>query len=477
MINNNSLNALAKLNLPAKFNMAAKLSAVVIAIALSACSPSDSNRAVNTGDADYETNYGVLSDKQAVNDAVVYVSSPRLNIRSQPNTDAESIVGSVVMNDVLRIVDNRTIGDQNFIAVRIVKSGSPLDKGTIYYTSKNFLNSTAVVVAKENLDAQKIFVVTNIATEKVRVYKRCEATENCVNKLMFEQDVVVGEDDDGTKTDVGHYRITNWEKFYETPGVYPAWYKSGYPQVPKPNSSMSSWFDRSYMPGGQGSMRGAFGWYTAKVGPNPNGQWMHGTAGWGQDKQNFILFKNSFMGAITNIFKAIRSHGCTRIDNESIAYLRNIVPVGATYIKIYAKEAYRNEKMGVSTKTGAWPYIMTKNQNETADRNSVMQNGTAESAIIEQGTLSFLETATAVSENSKGSDVYRIGSSAFNGHFIVDEGTVVNYQHPRELQVGGYTDRQLPNFMLSSNDQVYVPKPVQTSVGPGQGGKGLITGH
>ncbi len=471
MIKNYSVNMLANLK------TAAKLSAAVISITLSACSPSDSNKAINTGDTDYEATYGVLSDKQAVNDAVVYVSSPRLNIRSHPNTDAESVVGTVARNDMLRIVDNRAVGDQKFIAVRIVKSQSPLDKNTTYYTSKNFLNSSAVVVAKENLEAQKIFVVTNVATEKVRVYKRCEATENCVNKLIFEQDVVVGEDDDGTKTDLGHYRVSNWEKFYETPGVYPAWYKEGYPEVPRPNSSMSSWFDKEFMPGQQGQMRGAFGWYTVKVGPNPNGQWMHGTAGWGKDKQNFILFKNSFAGAITNIFKAIRSHGCTRIDNESIAFLRNIVPVGATYIKIYAKEAYRNEKIGVSTKSGAWSYIMTKKQGEVADRNSVLQNGTSESAWIEQGTLSYLQTATAVAENSRGSDVYNIGSSSFSGHFIVDEGTVINYQHPQQLHVGGYTDRQLPNFMLTNNDQIFVPNPVQQNNGTGQGGKGLVSGN
>ena len=469
MIKNNSLKKYSTL--------LSTLSAAVISITLSACTPADSNRAINTGDKDYETNYGLLTGKQANVDTLVYVSSPRLNIRSQPNTDAESIVGTVEMNDILRIMDNKSIGDQKFIAVRIVKSQSLLDKNMTYYTSMNYLNPTAVVVGKENIEAQKIFVVTNIATEKVRVYKRCEASENCVNKIIFEQDVVVGEDDDGTKTNLGHYRVTNWEKFYETPGLYPAWYKEGYPSVPGPKSSMSSWFDSSFMPSQQGAMRGAFGWYTAKIGPNPSGQWMHGTAGWGQDKQNFILFKNSFVGAITNIFKAIRSHGCTRIDNESIAYLRTIVPVGATYVKIYAQEAYRNEKIGESKKTGTWSYIMTKKQNEIAERNSVLKGGTSESAWIEQGTLSYLQTATAVAANSKGSDVYDIGSSSFNGYFIVDEGTVVDYQHPKQLQVGGYTDQRLPNFMLSNDNQIIVPTPAETNVGPSQGGKGLISGN
>ncbi len=444
---------------------------------MTGCSGSDDNKAYNTGDADYETKYGILSEKQARVDSLVYVSSPRLNIRSQPSTDADTIVGTVELNDVLRIIDNRLIGDQQFLAIRIVKSNSPLDKNVVYYTSMKYLNPTAVAVAKESADAQKIFVVTNIATEKVRVYRHCEASENCVNKMIFEQDVVAGEDNDGTKTDVGHYRITNWEKFYETPGVYPAWYKAGYPSVPAPNSSMSSWFDSAYMPDHAGTMRGAFGWYTAKVGPNPNGQWMHGTAGWGQDKQKFTLFKNSFMGAITNIFKAIRSHGCTRTDNESIAYLRSIVPVGATYVKIYAKEAYRNEKVGVSAKTGSWSYILTKNSNETADRNGVMQNSSGESNWLEQGTLSFLETATAIPMNQKGSDIYSIGESSFSGYFIVDEGTVVDYQHPKQLRVGGYTDGQLPNFMISQTSEIVIPKPAENVAGPNQGGHGLTSGH
>ena len=99
MIKNNSLNMYSTLR--------SALSIVVISIAVSACSPTDSNRAINTGDSDFETNYGLLSGKQAAIDALVYVSSPRLNIRSQPNTDAGSIVGTVELNDILRIVPTR----------------------------------------------------------------------------------------------------------------------------------------------------------------------------------------------------------------------------------------------------------------------------------------------------------------------------------------------------------------------------------
>lgn len=450
---------------------------IALSTYISACSPTESNKAINTGDAEYETSYGLLNAKQATASVIVYVASPRLNIRSEPNTNPDSIVGTLEMNDMVQIVDGQQIGEQKFLAVRIVKSQSLLDKNTVYYTSMNYLNPTAINIPKESLAAQKIFVVSNIATEKTRVYQRCEAGENCINKLIFEQDVVNGEDDNGRKSDVGNYRVTSWEKFYETPGVYPAWYKEGYPAVPAPKSSMSAWFNKSYMPEHTGTMRGAFGWYTAKVGPNPNGQWMHGTAGWGQDKQSFILFKNSFIGAITNIFKAIRSHGCTRIDNESIAYLRNLVPVGATYIKIYAKEAYRNAKVGESKKTGSWSYILTKNQNEVADRETVLKNGTPQSAWIEQGTLSFLQTATAVPANKKGSDLYDIGDSAFKGYFIVDEGTVLDYQHPDDLSVGGYTDHTLPNFMQTNNDEIIIPEPAANNAGPNIGAGGLIPGH
>ena len=432
----------------------------------------------HTGDNQYERPQNLLSPSQANIDAYVYVASPRLNIRSEPNLNPTSIVGTLELNDVVQITDNQPIGESNFLAIRIIKSRSLLDKNKVYYASLNYLSPVPVAIAPLNspsgLPSEKIFVVVNIATEKIRVYQPCQASENCINKLLFEQDVVNGEDDDGRQTSVGHYRLTNWEKFYETPGVYPAWYKADYPELPPPGAPLFDWFSSSFMPNNQGEMRGAFGWYTAKVGPNPNGQWLHGTAGWGQDKQRFILFKNTLIGGVTNLFSAIRSHGCTRIDNESIAYLRSLLPIGTTYLKIYAKEAYRDAKNYTPKKikiTEPWSYILTKKINETAAKDSVLKNKTSESEWIEQGTLSVLKTPTAVSINSSSSNLYKIPNSSFKGYFIVDEGTLLDYQHPKELSIGGYSDHTLPNFIQSTDKNITIP------LNFGQGDNSVFPGH
>lgn len=439
----------------------------------------DEAAAPHTGAIDIENQVGALSPSQARAGAVVYVYAERLNVRSSPEVPAEggdsssnsNLVGALEMNDKVEIVDPQPIGSSRFVAIRVVESRTPVPKDQTLYVSLQHLNGSARQFQLEGnvATASKIFIVTNIATEKTRVYQRCEPWEGCVNKMLFEQDVVVGEDDrgDGLRTDVGTYRVTSWEKFYETPGKYPAWYKEGYPNVPPPGSRRD-WFSSSHMPDGQGEMRGAFGWYTMKVGPNPNGQWMHGTAGWGQDKKSFIKFKDSFWGGIVSLFTNLGSHGCTRIDNESITYLRSKVPVGATYVKIYAKEGSRAPYPAqVSTEPGQWAYIMTKNgggvtnNHQLADRDLVLSTGTTSEEMIEEGVLDLDQTPTPVT--FKGDDTYNlydVPEKDLVGYFLVDEGTVIGYQHPPELGVGGFADRQLPSFMVTEDDSTYyAPSP------------------
>jgi hypothetical protein len=446
------------------------------------------SNADHTGDETLP-NYSSITPKDLKAGMTAYVATDRMNLRSSAEVKDDNIIGNLDINDKVQVVSPAIINKQ-FVAVKVLQSrllSQQLDASQTYYAAAKLLNNKPILNADATpAVANKLFVVTNVATEKVRVYRQCEPSEGCVNKMIFEQDVVNGEDKDGTMTDVGHYRIVSWDKFYETPGVYPSWYKPGYPDVPAPGASMSSWLDAKVMPNGQGAMRGAFGWYTLKVGPNPNGQWMHGTAGWGKDKKKFIMFKETLRGAIASLFASIRSHGCTRIDNESIAYLRSLLPIGTTYVKIYAKEGYRDaSRRGYSQQPQQWPYIMTKNgggklnNHQLADKEKVLAEGTPQSEWIEQGVYSVDQYPDAVAfdsrqQRAKGGDLYKIGGNNFKGVFLVDEGTVVDYQHPSQLGVGGYPDRKLPNVMYSNDRNYTVPEaPVYNNGGdmyPGGGG-------
>lgn len=455
-----------------------KLTVLLLATVITtACAPSQSQQdAPHTGGIELEGQYGTLSVEQVKPGIQVFVFADRVNVRTSPEVKSDNLAGTLDMNDKVEIVNAQILGPDKFLAIRVIESQSQLPKDKVLYVSMKYLDLNPRKLEPQDERASKIFIVTNIATEKVRVYLRCEPNEGCVNKMIFEQDVVNGEDSSGTRSDVGHYRISQWEKFYETEGKYPAWYKEGYPALPPPGSSMSSWFSKKVMPGGQGDMRGAFGWYTMKVNPNPNGQWMHGTAGWGADKKSFIDFKTGFWASIVNLFASIRSHGCTRIDNESIAYLRSIMPVGATYVKIYAKEGSRQQvPTAWLPKKASWDYVLTKNgggvvnNHELAARDVVLANGTPRSQWIEEGALIVNQYPKPIAfnpqeRNSAGGNLYGIRQSQFRGVFLVDEGTLVGYQHPSDLDVGGFSDRNMPSYMISTDQRYYVPPaPVEES--------------
>lgn len=416
--------------------------------------------APHTGSLDFEYQFAALPPEKIQNGLQVFVSADRLNARTSPDSSGQ-IAGVLEFNDRVEIVTATEIGADRFIAIRVIKSNSAIPKDKTYYVSAKYLNETPTQRSEERQNASKYFVVTNIATEKIRVYRRCEAGEGCVNKMVFEQDVVNGEDSDGTRTDVGSFHISSWEKLYETSNnLYPAWYRPHYPPVPGIGANLQDWFSKDYMPNGRGDMRGAFGWYTAKVAPNPRAQWLHGTAGWGADGKRFILFKKTLKGRLLDLFMAIRSHGCTRIDNESIAYLRSLLPVGTPYIKIYAREGYRDEKRSGydhKYKANNWLYIMTTkdygktNHHQLAERQAVLRDGTPQSQWIEEG-LTLVDTFP---DAFKG-DLYGIGKRGFRGVFLVDEGTTVDYQHPSSgMKVGGYPDGKLPSFMIARGTNLY----------------------
>ncbi len=444
------------------------------AMLTTACSQNDAQNedaiAPNTGLVSLEQQTGAITAGDVKPGLIAFISSDRIRVRNKPESTEESIAGLLSLNDKVEVIDSTPIGQEGFIVIRVLETSSTAPKGVNLFISGKFLNSkpkdvsaaavntlvsaeakTPKVEGQKQAQANRLYVVTNIATEKLRVYERCLPNEGCVSRMILETDVVNGEDEGGTRTHAGSYRITTWEKFYESPAsVYPAWYKAGYPPVPAPGNR-SAWFSSDYMPGGKGDMRGAFGWYTAKVGPNPSGQWHHGTAGWGADKKDFILFKDSFWGGIVNLFTNIRSHGCTRIDNESVAYLRNILPVGTPLIKVYARESYRDgSRQGYSKQPGKWSYILTKNgaqktnNHQLADRDTVLAQGTPRSEWLDQGTYD-VDQHPDVADG----DLYKIGG--FRGTFVIDEGTVYNYSHPSGIGRGGFKDEVIPSFMVTND--------------------------
>jgi hypothetical protein len=442
--------------------LSAMMTGILAASVLAACSPHSSSvqnaEPVNTGTMESESEFGTLSPEQSVRGTKVFVTSETLRLRTSPEVNDTNIAGTVAMNDQLEIVDSTRVGEQEFIAVKVVKSATPGLSGKTLYTSVNYLSTSAAQRLSPSTGAaeasgQDHFVIVNVATEMIRVYTKCHAPENCKNKMLMEFHGTVGNNSDGMRSDVGVYKTTSWTKFYEVPGEYPGWYRPGYPDLPK-KGSRGGWMSEKARPPGFSSFRGAFGWYTVFVGPNNDGQWMHGTIGWGADKTDFVRFQDSFLGGLVGIFAKLGSHGCTRLSNEAIAYMRSNLPVGATLMKVYAKEALKDPSLSGFPKKGElghFPYIITKlgygksnSQHDLAARDSVLKAGTPESEWLEQGTFDYDQTPTPAS-----GDHYKIGG--MQGVFNVDEGTLsADYKHPisDRLKVAGYSGREsaIPAF-------------------------------
>ena len=439
------------------------MTGVLAASVLSACSPHSSNvqdvNPVNTGSMESETEYGSLSKEQAVRGMKVYVASESLRLRTSPQVNDTNIAGTINQNDELTLLDSNRIGEQEFIAVRVTKSATPGLEGKTLYTSVKYLSTSKVEQAFTGGTAsgrREHFVIVNVATEMIRVYERCHAPAACKNKMLMEFHGTVGNNSRGTRSDVGTYKATSWTKFYEVGGEYAGWYRPGYPELPKVGSR-SAWIAKKTSPPGFSGPRGAFGWYTVFVGPNNNGQWMHGTTGWGADKTSMVRFQDSFLGGLVDMFAKLGSHGCTRLSNEAVAYMRSNFAVGETLIKVYAKEAVKDATLQGypgAQELGHFPYILTtkgygKNngQHEVAARDVVLSNGTPESDWLEQGTFDYDQTPSAMS-----GDHYKL--KKFQGVFNVDEGTLsADYLAPRDekLGFGGFPGKEsaIPEFARS----------------------------
>lgn len=459
------------------------------------------NEPVNhTGSEVYKAQVGSLSTREEVQVGEVYsISTEALYVRSEDRGGEETKLGLLRKNDKVEILDNSYSFNGDFVEIKIIKTNSVIKESP---TGKYFV-SFKYIDDEETVSAFKYFVIQNIATERLRVYERDLKNNN--HKMILETEVVVGDKDKG-KSNLGIYEIASWHKFYrDNARHYPSWYDPKLPTVEK-GGRATDWFNKKYMPEG-GSMRGAFGWYTAKIKPNANYQWTHGTIGYGKESYKFIERTKKFW---VNVVSDPRSSGCTRTNNEVIAYLRHILPIGTPIIKIYAKEKYADVTLNdLPEKFNTWDYILTKygvrsyRGGDTADANSVMSKNISREDILDQGTYMIDIKPTAYSlyayrdpvkcnqfinnfkekyrrngrslprtrsgalklpkpsrrdggericdvvKNSK-ANVYKIDEENLSGYYFVDKGIVSpNYAHPsRDLVVSGHMGETVPGYML-----------------------------
>lgn len=450
--------------------MAKNLILLGLVLLVTACGgKTDQEKYPNTGNVNNElmVSYTVGSREELVQGKVYFVSTNGLRVRSS-DVISNNGLGIVNRNDQLRVVNVGPFNG-NYVQVEIVKteSNNVIKPSERYFVSFKFLEDEKIDYKKFKGD---FFVVQNIATERLRVYKRVCADNSCPHKMVMETELAVGEDkDEKVRTWAGSYRLTHWIKFYQDGADhYPSWYNDSYPNPPKPGKGFMSWMKKKYMPKNvdgkkTGSIRGAFGWYTAFIFPNSNAQWTHGTVGWGVDKKKYIHYTKKW---ISNIVANPRSSGCSRTDNESIAYLRHILPVGTPFIKIYAKEALLDPSLnGYSPISKKWDYILTtpgsRRNGPKADRSYVLAEGITQDKWLEEGTYD-VDQYPDVIEYTPGEDmgrirrslgnkgnVYGVDSELMRGVFYIDAGLVSGYTLPKHESLirGGFGDQEVGPWM------------------------------
>lgn len=422
----------------------------------------------HTGDSGLEELVSALTSRELVQESrIYYISTDALNVRSSDAID-NNIMGRLNRNDEVRVINSSENFNGEFVQIEIVKTSSEIRETERYFVSFKYLNETKV---EARVTAYKYFMIQNIATEKLRVYERSCPDNSCAHKLILETNVVVGEDGHEVKerTNLGSYRITGWRKFHEDAAQhYPSWYDPTYPEVPKPGRGFNAWLRKKYMPEidgeKEGVMRGAFGWYASFVGPNADAQWTHGTIGWGEDKQRFIEKTKRFL---TNLITAPRSAGCVRTDNETIAYLRQILPVGTPVLRVYAIEKLADPNLAKykDQTPKYWDYILTKRgvrtDGQKSDRQEVLQSGILRSEVIEEGRYVINSTPEVIEFTDdvgrfarklgqKGNS-YGVAGEDMRGVYYVDSGLFHDYAHPQGLKVGGYEDEVIPTWVDVQN--------------------------
>lgn len=281
---------------------------------------------------------------------------------------------------------------------------------------------------------KKYFIIMNIATNTLRVYSSGDCTE-CFNTLELQTEMVSGANKKGYRSVLGHFKLLSWQKFYsDNKGNSVSWFDFSYDNPPSSNVPVSEWF----------SARAAFGFFNAKLKGGSLGsakaQWLHGSRGWGSDKKKFIT-RTVFNGKTINW----TTSGCSRVDNETIAFLHTIVKKGASVIKIYANEEILDKrKKRYSKEKKNWSYILTadevrKENPHVISRDYVLKN-IPNKYYLEKGIYSY----SSYPIKKKVSNIY--GAKNLNGVFYVDTGKLLGYRHPTNLKISGL--KNLPKNII-----------------------------
>lgn len=437
-------------------------------------------KAQHTGDPALENQLGNLSPETAQPGQTAYVAPERLRGRSTPDQNPEEATRLLERGDEVQIINPTPVGEDRLVSVRIVEQEpdgmqqqmpvvNPRPKvPETTYVPAEYLQTMPVTRTQPTIDADRYIVIQNIATEKLRVYE--VAPTGQPNRLVMESDMIAGENNPAKtrRTAVGSYKIVSWHKFYQdSAGLFPSWYDGQFPSLPLPGAQLQDWTQKHFLPknkSGQpaGLVRGAFGWYTAKLGPNAFAQWTHGTLGWGADGDRFIQLPKS---QLEQFYSDPRSFGCTRVENQAIAYLQDLLPVGTKMIKVYAKESAGSQAAASGAAT-SWKWILTKDGVRslnplTSNRAAQLLRDLPSEKVLEEGVYNIDTTPNAVpfKKEVKGdrlsaviiraeANLYDLQESSFRGELLVDEGRLVGYSHPKELRKGGYTDHLLPRAIL-----------------------------
>ncbi len=504
------------------------VSTFVLSSLISACGKSEWREVKNpnTGDAAAEVKTGDIVAAHA--DQTAYVVPERLRGRETPDQNPTESTTLLERNQEVQIVDPTPIGEDQVVSVRfrdaapeaapaVAPVAAPVPKKSMaaapvletkkapkvvaapkaatpkaapsatptptpvpkvakpvakkLYVPLKYLKKAPVEVSVSENEADRYIMIQNIATEKLRVYERATAAGQ-PNKLVFEVDMIAGENNPSKtrRTAVGSYKIEKWVKFYQdNQGLFPSWHDSTLASVPLPGASLQDWTQSYLMPteNGQakGLVRGAFGWYTAKIGPNAHAQWTHGTLGWGADQDRFIKLPKT---QLEQFYGDPRSFGCTRVENRAIAFLQELLPVGTRVIKVYAREAISDKTLAryKDSTEQHFDFILTndevrKEKPHSSLRAAQLLRDVKESSVIETGsyTLDVTPDAVPFKKTVKGdrleatiirpeANLYDLSEASFQGEFLVDEGRFVNYKHPSELRKGGYSDNLLPSVVI-----------------------------
>lgn len=413
------------------------LTATFLASTLTACGNSKWHEVAgtpkNTGNATAETQTAKTRATDLTPGETVRTTPDTLILKTDETGEGDG--PRIDFNTKLKVEKTEPSATESSGMVKVVTTGEDPQSGWVpaKYLEKDGPTQPA---------ADKYFMIQNIATEKVRVYQNCATVDEagkCHHKLVLETDMVAGEDTPtkDRRSILGSYTITSWHKFYEdNKKNFPSFFDPNYPELPKPGASIDQWMSKDLLPKGKGAIRGSFGWYTAKIGPDASEQWTHGTFGWGEDAGEFIkIAKDSRVD--------LRSAGCTRVENQAIAFMREILVERSKVYKIYAKESLKDKglKRYENSKAQKWSWILTTDGVRSTTAKSAAKHHTSKTSkdVLDEGSYSLNQKPTVASGN-----VYKIKADSFKGTFLVDEGRLANYEHPKEIRVGGYKEKTLP---------------------------------